>query len=104
MRFLARLSNLVRGLLGQWIGRREHRNPGAVYEAAIQERIDQYGKLRSAAAGILYMRSKLGRELELKSAELARLRKQLDVAIDENDDTAALALIARRDLVSADVE
>ena len=42
MRFLARLSNLVRGLLGQWIGRREHKNPGAVYEAAIQERIDQY--------------------------------------------------------------
>ena len=34
MRFFARLRNLVSGLLGQWIGRREHKNPGAIYEAA----------------------------------------------------------------------
>ena len=38
MRFFARLRNLVSGLLGQWIGRREHKNPGAIYEAAIQEK------------------------------------------------------------------
>jgi phage shock protein A len=104
MRFFSRLNNLLRGLLGQWLRHREHRNPGAVYEAAIQERLDQYGKLRSAAAGILYMRSKLAREHELQSSELARVRRQLDVAVDDDDDTAALALIGRRDLLSAEVE
>jgi phage shock protein A len=104
MRFFSRLTNLVRGLLNQWILRREHRNPGAVYEAAIQERIDQYGKLRAAAAGILYMRTKLGRELEQKSAELVRVRRQLELAVDGDDDDAAIALIGRRDGLSHDVE
>jgi len=104
MRFLSRLGNLVRGMLAQWIGRREHRNPGAVYEAAIQERLDQYGKLRGAAAGILYMRTKLGRELEQKSAELVRVRRQLELAVDADDDDAALVLIARRDALSQEVD
>jgi phage shock protein A len=104
MRFFSRLTNLVRGLLNQWILRREHRNPGAVYEAAIQERLDQYGKLRAAAAGVLYMRTKLGRELEQKSAELARVRRQLELAVDSDDDDAALALIGRRDGLSQEVD
>ncbi len=104
MRFFSRLTNLVRGILNQWILGREHRNPGAVYEAAIQERLDQYGKLRTAAAGILYMRTKLGRELGQKSAELARVRRQLELAIDGDDDDAALVLIGRRDGLSQEVE
>src|SRR5262249_20207079 len=104
MRFFSRLTNLVRGLLNQWILRREHRNPAAVYEAAIQDRLDQYGRLRTASAGILYMRTKLGRELEQKSAELARIRRQLELAIDADDDDAALALIGRRDGLSQEVE
>ncbi len=104
MIFFSRLTNLVRGLLNQWILRREHRNPGAVYEAAIQERLDQYGKLRTAAAGVLYMRTKLGRELEQKSTELRRVRRQLELAVDRDDDDAALALIGRRDGLSQEVE
>jgi phage shock protein A len=104
MRFFSRLTNLVRGLLNQWILRREHRNPGAVYEAAIQERLDQYAKLRAAAAGVLYMRTKLGRELEQRSAELVRVRRQLELAVDNDDDDAALALIGRRDGLSQEVD
>jgi phage shock protein A len=104
MRFFSRLTNLVRGLLSQWILRREHRNPGAVYETAIQERLDQYGKLRAAAAGVLYMRTKLGRELEQRSAELVRVRRHLELAVDGDDDDAAIALIGRRDGLSQEVE
>jgi len=103
MRFLARLQNLVRGLLGQWIGRREHKHPGAVYEAAIQERIDQYGKLREAAAGVLYVRTKLGKELAQKTAELGRIGRQLELAVDADDDEAAVALIGRRDSLGQEV-
>ena len=61
--FLARLINLVRGKLSQWMTGRERRDPAAVYEAAIGERQRQYAKLREAAASILYMRNKLGRQL-----------------------------------------
>lgn len=104
MRLFGRVVNLVRGLFGRWIGEREHRNPGAVYEAAIQERVAQYATLRQAAAGIIYMRQKLERELVLRAGELARVRRQLDVAVERDDDAAALALIGRRDGLAADVE
>ena len=97
MRVFARMQNLLRGLMAQWLGRREQRNPGAVYEAAIHERMEQYGKLRAAAAGVLYMRSKLSKELQLKSAELTRLRNQLEIAVDRDDDQVALTLISRRE-------
>jgi len=104
MRLFARLQNLLRGAMAQWLGRREQRNPGAVYEAAIHERMEQYGKLRAAAAGVLYMRSKLSKELHLKSAELTRVHNQLEIAVDRDDDEAALALISRRDGLGAEVE
>ena len=84
MRLFARLSNLVRGLVGRWIGEREHRNPGAVYEAAIQERVKQYATLREAAAGVIYMRQKLERELGQRTAELARVKRELDVAVERD--------------------
>jgi phage shock protein A len=101
---LSRLWNLLRGTLGRWIGRREHANPEAVYEAAIQERHGQYAQLRQAAAGVLYLRSKLAKELERESNELALVQRQLDVALDRDDDAAALALIGRRNRLTADVE
>jgi phage shock protein A len=102
MRFVARLSNLVRGMLARWLGEREHANPGAVYEAAIQERVTQYASLRAAAAGVIYMRQKLERELTARTDALGHVRRQLDVAVEANDDTAALALIGRRDALDAD--
>jgi phage shock protein A len=104
MSFIARVRNLLRGLLARWIGRREHRNPEAVYEAAIEERLAHYATLRAAAAGVLYMRSKLTKELELKSGEHARAQRQLAAAVDDDDDAVAVALIGRRDLLGQDIE
>jgi phage shock protein A len=104
MNIIARVRNLMRGAFGQWIRRRENRNPAAVYEAAIHERLAQYEALRGAAAGILYMRSKLATELEGASRELSRLREQLNTAVDCNDDAVALTLIGRRDTLRAEVE
>jgi len=103
MKFVSRLYNLVRGGLANWMGDREHKNPAAVYEAAIQERLDQYVTLREAAAGVLYMRGKLARDLELKSSALRALKRELDYAIDHDHDDVALALIGRRDVLSAEV-
>lgn len=103
MRLLGRVTSLVRGLAARWIGRREAHNPDAVYEAAIRERVAHYATLREAAAGVIYLRGKLDRELQQRSAELARVRRQLDVAVEHDDDPAALALIARRDALDGDV-
>jgi phage shock protein A len=90
MRPLARLGNLIRGAFARWVGEREQRRPEAVYEAAIQERVVQYAKLREAAAGILYMRQKFERELSQRSDALARVRRQLEIAVERDDDPAAL--------------
>ena len=104
MRFFARLSNLIRGTLGEWLGGRERRNPAAVYEAAIGERVAQYTKLRDAAASILYMRNKLGKQLEEATAEMARTQEQIALAVDRDDDEAALFLIGRKERLAADIE
>ena len=103
MQLFTRLCNLVRGAFAGWIGRREHRHPEAVYEAAIHERVVRYVKLREAAAGILYLRGKLGKELERQSDELVRVRRQLEIAVTRDDDAVALALIGRRDALAAEV-
>jgi phage shock protein A len=103
MYLFARLSNLVRGTLFGWLRRSEQRHPEAIYEAAIEERVGQYTKLRAAAAGILYLRSKLAKEHERQSAELGHVRRQLDIAVERDDDAAALTLIGRRDGLVAEV-
>jgi phage shock protein A len=102
--FLSRLINLVRGKLSEWMAGRERRDPAAVYEAAIAERQRQYGKLREAAASILYMRNKLGRQLAQARTDLEDTGIQLSLAVDRDDDEAALFLIGRKERLSEDVE
>jgi phage shock protein A len=104
MRFFARLTNLITGTLREWMGTRERRNPAAVYEAAIGERVAQYAKLREAAASILYLRNKLGRQLDDATRELVTTQEQIALAVDRNDDPAALFLIGRKDRLTADIE
>jgi len=103
MQLFSRTVNLVRGLVSRWLGRREHRHPDAVYEAAIHERLARYVKLREATAGILYLRSKLAKELERQSDDLVRVRRQLEIAVDRDDDQAALHMIGRRDALASEV-
>jgi phage shock protein A len=104
MSLLTRFVNVVRGTVAQWLRRRERRNPEAVYETAIEERVVQYGRLREAAAGVLYLRGKLAAELEQRSKDLRLVNRQLEVAVDAGEDEAAVALIRRRDVLGADVE
>jgi len=104
MHFVTRMTNLLRGAFAQWVRRRERRNPAAVYEAAINERVVQYDALRAAAAGVIYLRGKLARELETASQQLAGLEVRLEVAVDRDDDNTALGLIRRRDVLRGEVE
>ena len=104
MPIISRLTNLIRGTLSQWIRRRERRNPAAVYEAAIDERVTQYDALRRAAAGVIYLRGKLARELETATQQLAALEVRLEMAVDRDDDAAALGCIRHRDGVCREVE
>jgi phage shock protein A len=74
----------------------ENRNPEAVYEAAIEERIKKHRDLKKAVSGIVYLRNKLQAELETKSAELTEINAQIPVAIAEGEDEAALVLLEKK--------
>ena len=50
---IARLFGLLRGACTGWLRSREERNPRAVYENAIAERVAQYRELKEQHAGAL---------------------------------------------------
>jgi phage shock protein A len=97
------LSNLFKGKFTRWLKRREARDPEAVYEAAIGDRVKRYQQLKTAAAGVIYMRTKLERELKEKSRELAEVEEQAGQAADLNEDQCALILIRRKHELEAEV-
>src|ERR1700730_11838583 len=100
--FISRLVSLVSGKFSRWLKSREAHDPEAVYEAAISDRIRRYQQLKNAAAGAIYMRNKLDRELKQKSAELNEVAEQAGQAADMNEDQCALILIRRKHELEAD--
>ncbi len=102
--FFSRLANLVKGKFTRWLKRREVRDPEAVYESAIADRLRRYTQLKSAAAGVIYMRTKLERELRDKSRELGEVEEQAGQAADLNEDQCALLLIHRKHELEAEIE
>ena len=99
-----RLSSLIRGIFAIWVRDSERQNPRAVYEQAINERTTQYRELKEAVAGILYMRNKLGGELEDRRAELARTQEDIRRAVQRGEDEVAMALISHRHALLEDLE
>ncbi|MDX1650165.1 MAG: PspA/IM30 family protein [Myxococcota bacterium] len=100
----ARFVGLLRGLATGWMRERESRNPKAVYEHAIAERVKQYRELKEAVAGILYLRNKLEGELADRRRELARTDDDLRRAVRRGDDDTGLALVRHKHLVREDLE
>jgi phage shock protein A len=96
MGFFERLSQVWKGFLGLWISDIENRNPEAVYEAAIDERIKKHRELKKAVSGIVYLRNKLQADLDAKERELAEIQLQVPIAVEEGEDEAALVLIEKQ--------
>ncbi|MFT5685785.1 MAG: phage shock protein A [Myxococcota bacterium] len=101
MGFFDRLSQVWKGFLGLWISDLENRNPEAVYEAAIEERIKKHRELKKAVSGIVYLRNKIQAELETKSAQLLEINAQIPVAIEEGEEEAALVLLEKKNELEA---
>jgi len=102
--FFDRLTNLWNGFWSLWIGGREKKNPEAVYEAAINERVRQYSELKKAVSNIIYLRNKITKELEQKNKELKEIAAQIPVAVDEGEDEVAIHLIEKKDTLNAEIE
>jgi phage shock protein A len=102
--FLARLRSLVSGLFQRWVKDREHESPEVVYEQAIGERVRHYRELKSAVAGILYLRAKLESEITERRAEIARLHDDARRAVRRRQDDVSLTLIAQKQQLFEDLE
>lgn len=94
--FFDRLSNLINGFFSLFIGNAEKRNPEAVYEAAIEERIKKHRDIKKAVSGIVYLRNKLTDELAGKEKELRDVNAQIPVAVESGDDDVALVLLQKK--------
>ncbi|MCB9781081.1 MAG: PspA/IM30 family protein [Alphaproteobacteria bacterium] len=103
MGFFERLSNVWKGFLSLWVSDIESKNPEAVYESAIEERIKKHRELKKAVSGIVYLRNKISAELEEKEKELAEISVQIPVAVEEGEDEAALILIQKRDELTSSI-
>lgn len=99
-----RFLNLIGGKCRRWMRTREARDPESVYEAAISGRIRRYQQLKSAAAGVIYLRSKLENELKQKAAEMREVEEQIGQAADLDEDQCALLLIQRRQTLAGDCQ
>ena len=86
MGFFDRLFNVINGFFSSFIGNVEKNNPEVVYEAAIQERLKKQKELKEAVSGIVFLRNKTEKELEIKKDQLAEVEIQLNIAIDEGDE------------------
>ena len=100
----SRMGSLFKGKFTRWLKRREARDPEAVYESAIADRLKRYQQLKTAAAGVIYMRTKLENELKEKTRELVEVAEQAGQAADLNEDECALILIRRKQELQADAE
>ena len=104
MGFFSRLSNLWSGFLSLWVSDLEERNPEAVYEAAIEERIKKHRELKKAVSGIVYLRNKLSTELEEAERELVQINAQIPIAVEDGEDEVALVLIQKKDELESKTE
>lgn len=104
MSLFARLGNLIKGFFGNAIGSAEAENPDAVYQNAINERVAQYQKLMKAVSGIVYLRNKLEKDLEIKTKELGDIHAQIPVAVQQGEEAAALHLIERKNALTSELE
>ena len=102
--FFARLRSLVTGIFQRWVREREHESPEVVYEQAIGERVRQYRELKSAVAGILYLRAKLENEIAERRADIARLHDDARRAVRRNQDDISLTLIAQKQQLFEELE
>lgn len=101
---IARMRSLFGGIFGSWVRDQEQQAPEVVYEQAIAERVRQYRELKSAVAGILYMRNKLEGEIADRRAEIARLHDDVRRAVRQGDEAASLSLIAHKQALFEDLE
>jgi len=101
MGFFSRIGNWFSGIMNLFVSDLEKKNPEAIYESAIEGRIQKHRELKKAVSGIVYLRNKLDTDLQTKQKALTEIQAQIPVAVEEGEDEAALVLIQKKDELTA---
>ncbi len=100
----ARLTNLWQGFLSLWIQDIEKNHPEIAYENAINSLTEKYAKLKHATAAIIRRRDEIHRRLEEEEHTLARIKQDLETAVDTNQDDLAMILIQKQEALEAVID
>ena len=104
MGFFDRISSVFKGKASTVVSSIEKNNPEAVYEAALAERVKQYGELKSAAAELVMLRDRTKKKLEAAQLELDQITPSVTLAVQEGEEEAALALLEQKQLLEGQIE
>jgi len=103
MSVISRLANLWTGFVNLWISDIEKEHPEIAYQNAIRSRIEQWDKLKKAAAAIINRRDKIEGRYKSAVKELAGVNSDLDTAVDTNQDELALILLEKKEQLESSV-
>ncbi len=95
MGFFGRLFNLWKGFLSLFVGSVEEAHPEIAYENAINSMTEKYGKLKTAAAGVIKRRTQLEDSLAKIKREIEDLNLNAEQAVNEGDDDLAVHILDR---------
>jgi phage shock protein A len=96
MSFVARMYNLWKGFLSMFAGSMEEKHPEIAYENAINSMSEKYMALKSAVSRIIARREQLSTRIRKHETELAEIRLQVEVAVEQNEDEAAMVLLEKQ--------
>jgi phage shock protein A len=96
MSFMARMYNMWKGFLSLFATNIEEKHPEIAYENAINSMSEKYMALKSAVSRIIARREQLSTRIKKHENELADIRAQVQVAVEQNEDEAAMVLLERQ--------
>lgn len=97
MSFFNRMYNLWKGFLSLFVGSIEEKHPEIAYENAINAMTEKYTKVKSAAAGLIKLRTQLETRIAKNENELEEIKLQVQVAVNGNDDASAMVLLEKQE-------
>ena len=97
MSFFNRVYNLWKGFLSLFVGSIEEKHPEIAYENAINAMTEKYTKVKSAAAGLIKLRTQLEARISKNENDLEEIKLQVQVAVNGNDDSSAMVLLEKQE-------
>jgi phage shock protein A len=97
--FWARMANLWGGFVSLWIADVEKNHPEIAYENAINGMATKYIRLKTATAAIIRRRDEINHRFDSATADLERVKADLNAALATNQDDLALVLIEKKNVL-----